>query len=70
MIDLEGTSQSSPQAEVARFWHAAFDSPAISIFNTALMRRLIAIPGVTPKMMRKYAPNSVATELGHLDQTR
>ena len=40
------------KAEVARFWHAAFGSPAISTFNTALKKVLIAIRGVTPKIMR------------------
>ena len=51
------------QAEVVRFWHATFGSPAISKFHTALRKVLMTIPGMTPKMTRKYAPNSDVTSL-------
>ena len=49
------------QAEVARFWHATYGSSAISTFNTALKKGLVTIPGVTPKVMLKYAHSSVST---------
>ena len=58
------------QAEVAKFWHATFGSSAISTFHTVFRKGLITIPGVTPKMMRKYVPDSVVNSLGPLDQTK
>jgi len=58
------------QEEKVAFWHGTFGSPAISTISRALDKGYIKIPGITGAMMRKYAPNPVATAFGHLDQTR
>ena len=53
------------------FMHAAFGSPAISTFLRALRRKwLDTIPRLTAALVSANRPNSVATALGHLDQTR
>jgi hypothetical protein len=53
------------------FMHAAFGSPAISTFLRALRRKwLDTIPRLTAAMVSANRPNSIATALGHLDQTR
>jgi hypothetical protein len=51
--------------------HAAFGSPCPSTFLRALRRNwLDAIPRLTSALFSANKPNSVATALGHLDQTR
>ena len=53
------------------FMHAAFGSPAISTFLRALRRKwLDTIPRLTAALVSANRPNSIATALGHLDQTR
>ena len=53
------------------FMHATLGSPAISTLLRALRRRwLDSIPRLTAAIVHKHRPNSVATALGHLDQTR
>jgi hypothetical protein len=53
------------------FMHAAFGSPCPSTFLRALRRNwLDTIPRLTSALFSANKPNSVATALGHLDQTR
>ena len=58
------------QSEVAAFWHGTFGSPALTTLIKAMDKGFITLPGVSAALMRKHAPNPVATSLGHLDQTR
>ncbi len=57
-------------ADVVNFWHAAFGSPAISTFLSAIDKEFIRIPGLTSAKVRRHPPNSLATAYGHLHATR
>lgn len=53
------------------FMHASFGSPAISTFLKALRRNYLpSLPRLTSSLVSRHSPNTVATALGHLDQTR
>jgi hypothetical protein len=62
--------QTRTQGDVAAFWHGTFGSPALTTLTKAMDKGFITIPGLSPALMRKHAPNPVATSFGHLDQTR
>jgi hypothetical protein len=58
-------------AEIIAFAHAALFSPALSTLHQALEKGyLINFPGLTPTLLRKHPPRSIAMIKGHLDQTR
>jgi hypothetical protein len=58
-------------AQLVAFTHAALFSPAPSTLLHALQRNFLpTLPGISPKLLSKYPPNSLATAKGHLDQTR
>jgi hypothetical protein len=62
--------QGTPSQLVA-FTHAALFSPSHSTLRQALQQNfLVTIPSLTPKLLSKYPPNSIATAKGHFDQTR
>lgn len=53
------------------FMHASLGSPVISTLLRALRRQWLGtIPRLTAALVHKHRPNSIATALGHLDQTR
>ena len=85
MVDLKtlstattgGTNQSvsaaiklDSAADFVNFWHAAFGSPAVSTFISAIDNAFIRVPGLTAAKVRRHPPNSVATAYGHLHATR
>jgi hypothetical protein len=61
-------------ASYVRFVHAALGYPAPTTFLKAVTNGYITgpsqFPRLTPKMVRKYMPNTIATARGHLDKTR
>ena len=62
--------QGSP-AQLVAFAHAALFSPSISTLAQALHNNYLpGFPGLSPALLAKYPPNSVATAKGHLDQVR
>jgi hypothetical protein len=63
---LAGTTQ----ADIVRFYHSAFGSPAVSTFLAAVRAGFIQIPGLTAAMITRHPPNPTATAKGHLDQSR
>ena len=85
MVDLRtlstattgGTNQSASAAirldsvvDFVNFWHAAFGSPAVSTFISAIDKAFIRVPGLTAAKIRRNPPNAVATAYGHLHATR
>ena len=58
------------EADRVRWFHAAFWSPAIPTFKTALSKGLIRIPGLTTKQLEQNEPNPVAMHEGHLRRSR
>ena len=65
--NLTGTNS---KQELMNFYHAAWYSPQLSTWNTALQNHYVKPPGITPATVKKYPPKSVATPKGHLDQSR
>jgi hypothetical protein len=62
---------SLPLARFVAYHHRAFGSPPISTFLRALSRGYIhGIPKLTPTLVRKFPPLSLATSYGHLDTLR
>ena len=83
MVDLRTLSMTNTRGETAsaairldsaadfvNFWHAAFGSPAVSTFISAIDKTFIRVPGLTAAKVRRHPPNSVATAYGHLHATR
>jgi hypothetical protein len=65
------TIDSATPAELVAFAHAALFSPALSTLHRALSKGFITnFPGITPTLLRKHPPQSIAMIKGHLDQTR
>ena len=59
------------QQKMVQWLHAAAFSPSTSTFIDAIQRNFFATwPGLTPDLVRRYLPQSVATVKGHLDQQR
>ena len=57
--------------ELARYYHAALFSPAISTSTKAIkIGNLITWPGIDNLNFKDLIGTSLATELGHLDQER
>ena len=56
--------------DFVNFWHAAFGSPAVSTFLSAIDNSFIRVPGLTAAKVRRHPPNAVATAYGHLHATR
>ena len=56
--------------DFVNFWHAAFGSPAVSTFLSAIDNSFIRVPGLTATKVRRHPPNAVATAYGHLHATR
>ena len=56
-----------------KFIHASLGFPAPTTFLKAVTRGYITgpnqFPRLTPKMVRRYMPNAIATARGHLDKT-
>ena len=62
---------SATPAELVAFAHAALFSPALSTLKRALDKGFLTnFPGLTPTLLRKHPPRSVAMVKGHLDQAR
>jgi hypothetical protein len=62
---------SASPAELVTFAHAALFSPSLSTLCTALdLKHVTGFPGLTSKLVRKYPLQSVATAMGHMDQSR
>ena len=57
-------------AEFVKFWHAAYGSPAVSTFISAIDKSFIRVPGLTSTKVRRHPPDSLATAYGHLHATR
>ena len=57
-------------ADFVNFWHAAYGSPAVSTFISAIDNNFIRVPGLTAAKVRRNPPNSLATAYGHLHATR
>jgi hypothetical protein len=58
-------------ADYVAFFHAAFGSPPITTFISALRKGFLGnLPRLTSKMVMANPPNSLATAKGHLDLTR
>lgn len=63
-----------PSATIAQrvaYYHACLGSPTLSTWCNAINAgHLTTFPGLTTSQVRKHFPNSIATYMGHLDQTR
>jgi len=57
-------------SDFVNFWHAAYGSPAVSTFVSAIDNNFIRVPGLTAAKVRRNPPNSLATAYGHLHATR
>ena len=58
-------------SQLVQFYHATLGSPAISTFVDATARGYLdCFPNLTVRKIRRNKPHTVATSLGHLDQTR
>jgi hypothetical protein len=61
-------------SEYVQFVHASLGFPAPTTFMNAVRKRFITGPNqytrLTPKLVTKNMPNSMATARGHLDRTR
>ena len=58
-------------SQLINFYHATLGLPAISTFVEATARGYLdCIPHLTVRKIRRNKPHTVATSLGHLDQTR
>ena len=58
-------------SDFVKFMHASFGSPSVSTFLRALrLQWLDTIPRLTSALVSANRPNSIATALGHLDQSR
>ena len=63
-------TSASPAQQVA-FFHAALFSPSLPTLAAALRKNfLVTFPGLTPKLLAKYPPNSIAMHKGHMKQIR
>ena len=61
----------STKTDLITFLHAAAFSPVPSTFIKAIKHGHFATwPGLTPDAVRKHLPKSLATTMGHLDQSR
>jgi hypothetical protein len=56
--------------EFVNFWHAAYNSPAVSTFLTAIDKSFISVSGLTSEKVRRHPPDSLVTTYGHLHTTR
>jgi hypothetical protein len=69
---LQGTRQTDN--EYVQFDHASLGFPTPTTFMNAVRKRFITGPNqytrLTPKLVTKNMPNSMATARGHLDRTR
>ncbi len=69
---LQGTRQTD--SEYVQFVHASLGFPAPTTFMNVVRKRFITGPNqytrLTPKLVTKNMPNSMATARGHLDRTR
>ncbi len=78
MIDLADTAghmaanliRHQTNAERVASFHAALGSPAASTMLAAMNKNYFSFPALTPAMVTKNLPNSLATSKGHLDQSR
>ena len=53
-----------------RYYHACLGSPTLSTWTNAIEAgHLTSFPTLTTSQVRKYFPHSIATYMGHLDQT-
>ena len=58
-------------ADRIAFTHAALFLPALSTLEQALKRGFLTnFPGLTPALLQKYPPQSIAMIKGHMDQAR
>ena len=68
---LLSVNMSADKADLVRFGHASFWSPAISTLEHALKAFYITnFPGLTYESLKNYPPQSQAMVMGHLDQAR
>jgi hypothetical protein len=62
---------SATPTELVAFAHAALFSPVLSTLLLALEKGFLnSFPVLTPALLRKYPPRSIAMVKGHLDQSR
>jgi hypothetical protein len=62
---------SASPAELVAFAHASLFSPSLSTLCIALgLKHVTGFPGLTYKLVRKYHPQSIATAMGHMDQSQ
>jgi hypothetical protein len=58
-------------AKLVTFAHAALFSPSLWTLCTALdLKHVAGFPGLTSKLVRKYPPKSIASAVGHMDQSQ
>jgi hypothetical protein len=57
-------------SDFVNFWHAAYGSPAVSTFVSAIDNNFIRVPGLTAAKVRRNPPNSLATAYGQLHAFR
>ena len=70
-VALTTIKHSAKPADLVAFAHAALYSPALSTLTQALERGYLpAFPGLTTESLKKYPPRSIATAMGHMDNTR
>jgi hypothetical protein len=70
-IDLAPAIGNPTAANLVTFVHATLFSPALSTLEKALNHGYLTnFPGLTPKTLCKYPPQSIATSKGHQDQMR
>ena len=61
------TIQTENNAELVQFYHATLGSPPITTMLRACKAGFLPFPLLTPNMIQKNPPHSVATAQGHLD---
>jgi hypothetical protein len=70
-IRLANSIGNPTASELVAFAHATLFSPVLSTLEAALTRGYLTnFPGLTPAMLRKYQPRSIAMHKGHMDQKR
>ena len=68
---VNASIETSTKEDLIAFLHATAFSPVPSTFIKAIQRGHFATwPGLTAEAVRKHLPKSIATTLGHLDQSR
>ena len=57
-------------SQLVEYYYRTFGNQPVSTFLSAVTSGFVSLPGLTPALARKYAPNLIATAKEHLDRKR